>query len=659
MKHFIAFLGYSQSRIQHPVYRQFIQVPVNRRNATLLFQSRPLEEREIVHEVNEFRKRENGPCEVTFHLCASLDIPNMGEQLVQTLTLIRRLYDCPSLVYCYIPDLDTCSEEQRKTAWKSLVLLNNLVTDYPSMTFMSHCFLYHDSTHRSLANFLFAITQQPESMEELSRCGFIGRVRNLRQLSSGPNLPEFPSIFSTFNTAGINYPEEEIRYYIQQSILSTLLDHANPENNPVNMEQCNIHVQQILHALPLSDSKITLCDDSFISLPDENSRIWPKVKDFWTAEVKKVVSELNDLSKDLWLKQLRNTLDVVFESRYRETGVELFYSRESGRTEAYCQILLTMFKENLIRIMERNPYAPRTSQDIIRSFVNLLQQESIAFTKKYADANDELSQLQDNLEKLESEWNAMGFIDRMRGRDKDVFEQYQQQILHFYILLTQSHGWEFATKLLNEFIPQVAALSDDFVHLDYLCLSAADFLSRYLEDNTPESICPSFPVQPIYDTISTIKGDKEYLVICYKKLVNLLYSSDCPTNSDSLLQQLHDLLDTDIDHYIFEQIDKGSLPPILDEDLINRIADIYVGRGGFKAFLDNLKKQTALSLKIKEKSRQNEQYLLIAPDGEGVGPHIKSIDSSSLQMIHLQTGISLQDLEGFTGQRMFVEPSIF
>ena len=39
--------------------------------------------------------------------------------------------------------------------------------------------------------------------------------------------------------------------------------------------------------------------------------------------------------------------------------------------------------------------------------------------------------------------------------------------------------------------------------------------------------------------------------------------------------------------------------------------------------------------------------------------HIVTDDSSHIQMLHLQQGVRLTDLDGFSGQRMVVEPSIF
>lgn len=658
MKHLIAFLGYTQSRVQHPVYRQFVQAPISRRNTQLLFQSRPLEERELLHEVNELRKREIGPCEVSFHLCATLDNANIGQQLVQTITLIKRLFDCTSYVYCLLPNLDTCSEEQRKAAWKSLVALNNLITDYPNVQLMSHCFLYHDATQVSLARFLYSITQQPESLEELGRSGFMSKLVSIKRDNTS-FIPEFPAIFSTFNAAGITYPEDEIRYYLHQNYLSLLLAKSRPETNPISMEQCNIHVQEILSSLPIEDEQISLCGESFLTLPDEATRIWPKVDEYWSSSLQKALNDLDDLPKEIWLNQIKNTLHALYENRFRDMGVNFYFTKEKKRTDGYANILLSLVRNGLHQVMVQNPYPPETSQDIVRSIVNQLQQQSFGINRLITDCQTETEQLKVQLAKSTEEWEKMGFFDRLRGRDKASFEQYKEQILSYYVLLTKLSGYQFASKLLNELIPQVSSLGDSATSQGILCQGALTSILRYLEDETPENICPQFPVEPIYETLTAMQADQSQLISDYKRLVETLYGHTCPVDSDSLLQQLRDDLHEEIDSYIFKRIENGSFPPVLDEPLTGRIADIFVGRGGFKAFIEGLKKQTALSLKIKGEGRRNEQYLLIAPDGEEVGPHITSNDVSNLQMLHILSGISLQDLEGFSGQRMFVEPSIF
>jgi len=659
VKHLIAFLGYNLSRIQHPVYRQFVQAPFARRNATLLFQSRPLEERELVHEVNELRRREGMPCELTFHICATLDNSSMGQQILQTVTMIHRLYDCPAYVYCLLPDLNNCSEEQKKNAWKCLVSINNGVTDYPNLQLLSHCFLYHDASQVSLAHFLYNITQQPEALDELSRFGFLGKViTGYRSDPTATNV-EFPAIFSTFNATGVCYPEDEVRYYIHQSYLNALLSFSRPSLNPVGMDLCNEHVDKIISSLPLSNEQLSLTGSSFIELGQEQHKPWRPVVDYWNDCIEREVKNLEDMPREEWVNQLRNNLDVYYNTRYREAGVDYFYRKEKKRTSSYCSILLSMINESLRQTLLTNPYPPETQQDMVRSIINHLQQQALLFSQQFTELTSSINQINADFERISNDWDAVGFFDRMRGKDKQMFDEYRALISKYYVNRTLAGGAEFAIKLLNELIPQVSALSTQTERLSQVCQELFDASQRYLDNNPPTHIEPVFPSQPVIEAAHAIRVDQEQLRIDYGRFTQILYASDTLLDADMLMQQLRDLMSADVDRYIHQRIQEGTMSPVLDVNIVDRLDSLHSADGGINGYLKEMKKQTALSLKLKGEGGRNEQYLLIAPDAHGIGPHIQSNESSSLQMLHVISGFSLSDLEGFSGQRMFVEPSIF
>lgn len=657
MKHLIAFLGYNQSRIQHPVYRQFVQASLSRRNAALLFLSRPLEERELVHEVNELKRKEQKPTTPIFHICATLNDPNMGQQVMQTVVLIRRLYDCPSMVYCQLPDLEHCTEAQRKAAWNSLVSINSMVTDYPDVELMYHCFLYTDNTQVSLANFLFDITRQSEVIEEIISNGYLEMARDYGAVMSMST--EFPQVFSSFNATGVNYPDDEIRYYIHQSYLNALMALSRPETNPVSMEQCNEHVDQLLSHLPLSTEQVSLLGDSFINLNPDKNKIWPTAVEFWKSSMLSAIQDLEDTPRDEWLTKLKGSLDVSYQSRYRDMGVEYYYRSEKKKTLDYCNVLLSMLTEDLHSVLISNPYPPETCKDIVRSVVNHLQQLALMFGNKLIESTRQVNEISHQLEQKQHEYDAVGFLDRMRGKDKIIYEEFTHLMSQYYLLRTQCAGSDFATKLLNELIPQVLALSENVDSLGQVCQEAFDITQRYIASNAPSSIHSIFPMQPIIDAAQAIRVDCQKLHEHYHLVLALIHDKHAPLDGEQLLQSVRDLLSDEIDQYIHHRIEDGTLPSVLDINIVDRIESLYSNRGGMKAFVDNLKKETALSLKLKEEGGQNEQYLLIAPECSSLGRHIVTNEVSNLQMIHLLTGISLSDLEGFSGQRMFVEPSIF
>lgn len=671
VKHLIAFLGYSQSRIQHPVYRQFVQAPLARRNATLLFQSRPLEERELVHEINELRRREGLHCELMFHICASLTDPGMGQQIVQTVTLIHKLYDCPSYVYCLMPDLATCTDEQRKTAWKCLAAINNGVTDYPHLRLISQCFVYTDATQKSLARFLYQLTNEPEALDFIERYRYMGKLVTRRKAQDTTYVPEFPGFMATFNATGINYPDEEIRYYIHQSYLNALLQLSRPQSNPIDMERCNEHVNALLSNLPLSNEELTLSADHFIELPqDARHKAWTRVADYWQQQLNTAIKDLEDRPHDEWLNMLRRSLEVCYQTKYRELGVDLFYANQKKLTSKYCAIILEQLKQGLKHIMQHNPYPPETSQDIVRSMVNRLQQSSMSLNMQLNEGKEELKNIEQKLNDLRKDWEAMGFFDRMRGKDKELVNAYAQELKHFYQRRNELQGADFGVKLLNELIPQITALPDADSHLGQMCQMALEQTAHYLDNNPPsEFMDKNFETQPVLDAANAIRTDADSLQQDYLLLLGLLHGTVAPrtdmavmapTDSDMLLQQLREALSDKIDGYIHARIEQGTMPPILDVNVMERLAAVYADKGGLATLVEHLKNETALTLKLKGEGGRKEQYLLIAPDCKELQTrYIQSGDTSSVQMLHILTSISLTDLDGFAGQRLFVEPSMF
>ena len=660
MKHIIIFLGYNQSRIQHPVYRRFMQAPLLGRNTALLFQSRQLEERELVHEVYDLRRREDMPSELGFHICATLDDPTMGQQIIQAITMIRRLYDVPSNVYALLPDLDNCTEQQKKDAWNCLVAINNGITDYPDVQLLSHCFLYHDASQVSLAHFLFDITQEAEALDLVERYGYLNKLRRPKTCETVFKV-EFPAIFSSFNVAGISYPEDEIHFYIQQTYLNALLSLSRPTYNPISMEQCNEHVSELLSLLPLSEELTDLTGDHFLDISWSSETAWQHVEDYWQQAVERVMQDMLDKPRDEWVKQLRSNLDVDYQTRYRNLGVEYYYRQEKKKTPDYCLALLCTLKDGLRQTLLHAIYPPETSQDIVRSIVNHLQLLTLYFSRQHSELDKTLEQADVKIKDLTQRWEKFGFFDRMRGKDKSLFDEYRTTITQYFIDRTRLEGAEFATKLLNEFIPQVSAMASQAEHLAQVCQEAFETTQHYLDDNPPSGLYSTFPVQPIVDTVQAIQLDTAQLRKDYHLVSKMLYGEMPPLHAENLLQRLRDELNIDIDSYIHQRIEDGTLPPILDVSIVDRIAGLYgEEKGGLKGFVNQLKNDAAISLKLKGNGGHKEQYLLIAPECDGqLGPQIVGSEPSLLEMMHILSGISLADLEGFAGQRMFVEPSIF
>lgn len=649
MKHLIIFLNYCQSRIQNPVYRQFSMAPLADRNTTLLFLSKLLDERELMYEVGMLRRKDEVPSPVTFHICATLDRPDIGGLVAQTLTVIRRQFaDSPLLAYCLMPDLNHCTDDQRNAAWKSLVTINNTVTDYQDINFLRTCFLYSDATQKSLAHFLYDYTQYAEVQQMVP-------LQNIET----ENKNDFPPIFSTFNAIGLSYPEEDIRFHLHQQYLNTLLSYSQPDVNPVSMQVCNEQAQSIIDNLPLGLEQICLQESEFIQLNPDNQRQWDEPAAYWQNAIELARTGISDMPREDWLREYQTRLDVLFQRRFREVGVEYFYSYEQKKITEYNNVLLAGIRQQLVSTMLSNPFPPEAQKDIVRAIVNQLQQRVLQVEQAQQQASIQIRQLKDTLTEHNQKWDRMGLFDRLRGKDTQLITQFEQDICRFFELRTVVPGCQFATKLLNELIPQIAALSEGCDHLSSVCREALHSTFRNIEESDPTLSSEIFPTEPVMYAREAIKHDTDHQVKQYLHLLELLYGNNHLLDGDDLLQRMRNLFGEQIDVYMSKRIQDGTMPAVLDINIAERLAALYDGHGGLSHFVYEMQQKTALTLLLKEEGGDMEQYLLIAPQHADIHDCVISHNPSDLQMLHTRFGISLTDLDGFAGQRMFVEPSIF
>ena len=649
MKHLIIFLNYCQSRIQNPVYRQFSMAPLANRNTTLLFLNKPLDERELMYEVSMLRRKDEVPSPVTFHICATLDRADIGSLIAQTLTLIRRQFaDSPMFTYCLMPNLNKCTDEERSAAWKSLVTINNTVTDYQDIHFLQTCFLYTDETQRSLAHFLYDYTQYQKVQDLFTEKKTITDEKN-----------DFPSIFSSFNANALSYPDEDIRFHLHQQYLNALLSYSQPDVNPVSMEVCHDQALSIISKLPLGLEQICLQESQFINLNADTDKQWDEPEAYWSNATEMAHIGIKDMPKEDWLREFQTRLDVLFQRRFREVGVDYFFSYEQKKINDYNKILLSGISQQLIQTMLSNPYPPETQKDIVRAIVNQMQQRVLQVEQAMQQANLQINQLKEAIAEYNKKWDHLGLFDRMRGKDTEILSAFENDIKSLYQLRVVVPGCQFAIKLLNELIPQVSALSEGSDHLTAICRDALHTTFRNIEESDPSSLCGIFPSEPIMQAREAIKIDKEQLKKDYSLLLELLYGRNTLLDGDDLLQRLRNMYSEQIDAYIHKRISEGTMPAVLDIDIAERIASIYDGHGGLSHFIYEMKQTTAITLLLKDNSGDHEQYILISPEHAEMRDSITSHSKSDLQMLHLKFDISLTDLDGFSGQRMFVEPSIF
>lgn len=666
MKHIVIFLNYCQSRLDNAVYRHFAADSLYRRNATLLFLPKALDERELQHEVAELRKKQKTIDDVTFHVCSNLARPDEGDSVVSTIKLIRRLYQAdvdhhyPTFVYGQMPDLLQTDDGSRKNVWRNLVVINNAVSDHLECRLLTNVYLYSDNSQKSLAEFIYSISHSDISFDKLS-ARLPVKEGNLFDTEDKESI-NFPPIFGGFNTSSISYPEYELRAHLQQYYLYSALRYSLPEVNETNIEACNSESQRILGFVPVQTERLCLQEESFLNLNAEENVQWTRVDKFWTENVELQMQGLSDYPREDWLMKIHQRVDSLYQARFRDIGTEYFFSLESKKTHDYCNVLKTIIAQEFDRAIQGHSYTPEAQKTIVRGIVNVLQQKVIEIQNLRAETLASVTLIEQEASEIKDRWKGLNIFNRLMGKDKLILDSYRDILTRLMIKRTLVPGCDFAIKLLNELIPDVSALIERCDDYQRIFTEALHIVETMVKETNPTDKFGIFGSKELTLTHIAMEADTESLLSEYQLILQILFDKAHVTDGEDLVSRIRMSLGETVDAYIDRRIDDCSIPPVLGMPIVERINRYTTSLGGIAGFVESMIRKTPISISIKKNCQVPDHFFLISSGIketiEGV-ENLQSEDISHLQLLHIRYGLTLQDLEGFAGQRMFVEPSIF
>ena len=652
MKHLVIFLNYCRSRLDNPVYRAFSKEAPNRRCTTLLFLPRPLEERELLHEVADLRRKEKEELsDVTFHICADFERVDEGDCVTQTIRMIRRFFPSDSahryscFAYAQLPELVSSDEKLVKTVWNNLAAVNNATTEYTEFRLIDRIFLYCEPTQHSLGEFLFERIHSGITLEE---------PEGLKD-----DKTEWPPVFATFNAAGITYPEASVRNYLHRKYVSSLMLCSQNEMNPTSIEVCNQEAKRILSFIPIQNSRLCLQEESFINT-DERQTVWKPVATFWKSTTDVQSQGMNDIPHEEWLNKIRQRLDVIYQSRFRDIGVEYFFQLQGKKTSNYVQILESIISQEFNTTLQNHPYTPETQKLILRAIINILQQKVLELQTLQSDTENAIRSSERQIKEVTEKWDGLSIFSRLMKKDNAILTSYTEVMTTYLIQKTLLPGTVFAIKLLNELIPTVQAMVDKADESRKILDDAIRISNDLLSEADPSDELGRFSKPQVDNAIQLIADDKDYFINHYQQVVQFFYASNPVSDGEDLVARTGAVLSSEINQYIDGRIAEGSLPPVLNQAITDRMSALYADRGGLQTFIDLLKEHTRLNLALKDKNNVGH-YMLVTPamTADESIEHIITNEVSHIEMLHVQQGIRLTDLDGFSGQRMFIEPTLF
>ena len=653
MKHLVIFLNHCSSRFDDPVYCIFFNSRYDRQNISLLVLPHLLDEKELVHEVAILRKKEKEPpSDVTFHLIVRFDQPNRSEELRRAACLIRKrfppddLHRYHCLVYAYYPDPKTCDNKLNSIIWSNLANISNTTLLYKFFSIFKHIFLYHDASHETLAQFLFASIKNDDLTGDTS----VSLRKN----------DKWPAIFATFSTTSVTYPEEDILVYLRKCYVKALLQCSLPEHNPTSAETCAQQASQVLSVIPMHNERVCLIEERFIDLDPDRPERWVPAHDFWLDYAQKQTEGLYDINHKDWLDKIREDMEFIFKNQFRNVGVEQFYALQSRKSEAYVQMLQPLIVERFINICKRYPYTPQTQKTIFSAIVNHLRQKVVELQQLEADTRREIDRIESELQAMTKQWQGINFLSRMMKKDKTMLDNYAQLIAQLFTLRTLLQGCPFAIRLFNGLIPSLFGFQYIIDHSRVVLDDAIRLTEAQIEEADPTLKMAPFGMTQVEATLKAIGQDKENVLANYKLVVTLLLNQPTAADGEDLLARIETLHKEEIDRYFQDQIETGHFPPVLQQSITQRIESLHAEQGGLSGFIDRLKKETVLPLDFKKKDiADNYVFIAPSPSGDDAIRDIITDDPSHIQLIHLQCGLRITDLNGFSGQRMFIEPTLF
>lgn len=655
MKHSIIFLNYGHSRLENPVFRIFMQENPGKRLVSLSFPAKTPEDRELNHDVNELRRKEKVLSDVAFHLCIDLERAGEALALEQTVRQIHRLYPAgkehqhPCYVYARCGKVEQLDDATRANVWDNLAKLNNVVASFTDFKFVEQIYLYHDLSMQSLATFLHDTIQSeiaPSQLLTREGCDI-----NLRE--------EWPAIFGTFNAAGITYPEQEVRTFLQLRFVEHLLRYSLPDNNPTTMETCNAEAQRVLANVPIQTERITLQEEMFLNI-DEHMSQWKRTADFWREAADMQSQALGDIPREEWLIKVRQRMDVQFQSRFRSMGVDYFFQMQNKKTDTYSNVMQAIINQSLDKILLSHSYTPDAQKKILNAIINALQQRVIEIQNLSNETQRTISEIENEVRAIRTSWDSMNFFSRLMGKDAGLLDSFTDCMMRLYTQKTILPGCAFAIKLLNELIPSIQGMSESFDNSRKICDAAIKAIQMNVADADPSEALGKFSKQQLDQACNQMEADDATFKELYGKVVPILLSKPSAIDGDDMIARIQSQFDEDINAYLDDATQSGKMAPVINQGITDRMTRLYADRGGIRAFLDVLKEHTRLDVKLKE-NKPSDKYLLITPKLTEVSDidHVLTDNPSHILLLHLQQGLRLTDLEGFAGHKMFVEPSLF
>jgi hypothetical protein len=644
MKHLIIFFNYDRSRLDNPVYRRFALSSHFHHEVILLFLPGRLDERELLRQVRELRTHSQEQCPITFHLCMQLTGNSDGETVVDAVRIIRKMTlhegdtagQFPLYIYARMPAPDSLRPKQKQTVWKNLTVLNRECVNYRDTTWIDCIYLYNDPTQLALSNFLYTLVQLQISPSEL-----LGYV----EPSASDGQQMYAPVFGSFGIFERVYPEEALRSYLRAQHVSMTLRCAQTEFNPCTTEDCIRWAQEIVK--PTQNATVKGGENDLKGIERELHN-----------RMEAVDSELREMRRQDWTEYIAKDLEVYYQSKAFRMGAEFYFTQLEAQSDEISTIRAHELEERFDRVLCDHALPISEWRTLLRAVVNELQQKVLEHTQRQSDDRNAMTQREETLKELGQTWLDSSLFDRWRGKDMRTLERYKAVAAAQCLDRIRQLSLRFTLRVLNEVIVKVSAIDERCVHIRQLTDEMQQVLQEQLATSNPQQQLRPFDANLLSRTLAQMEQDHSIQMEDYRRCLPLIMARATAGDGSLLLSAVTQDLEQHTDAYLDEGIRSGRLPEILNLPIVNRIRKRYEHLEQFTA---KAKEEAAFTIALREGVQKNDRYLWLSAEELEASVDKTWIikDAARIGLLHSVGGLALTDLDGFAGQRLTFEPTMF
>ena len=190
---------------------------------------------------------------------------------------------------------------------------------------------------------------------------------------------------------------------------------------------------------------------------------------------------------------------------------------------------------------------------------------------------------------------------------------------------------------------------------------AYDQTLHTMHDSYPGTEMGMFGTEQLDAAIVVLQSENDHFRTAYNRLLQLFFDKIEIVDVDDLITRIHLYFDNTSAEFIDKQIKDGIMPQVLHISAAERIETMQHAEGGLAGYIKHLKTETSIDLDYQSDDLIKDSHIFITHESpsDQVDININESDISNIELIHIIKGLKLTELNGFSGQRTTLEPSIF